>query len=270
MQDSEFARNTAGSGGGAHLADQGEIQRSAFVGNVGSVRGGGVHDVGGEFLRVGLENSTLSGDHSVATGAFFAHQALIENSMIVDNTADAGFDPGGFFLLELSVIRNSILANNRAGGVLRRCVLSPEALVSLGPNVTDGNAAECRLADPTDQVSANPLLGLLALNGGKTLSHAPPAGSPVIDRGDASVCPVRDQAGWPRPLDGDANGSAICDVGTIEVPEPDLALLLGAGAAGLALLGRTGRSGRKARAPRLRGGARGRAEDGPAVGARLR
>lgn len=260
----------ANPGGGALFLGNAVLDRSALVGNLAD---GGFNGGGGEFLRVRLENSTVSGNHSIATGAFFANQALIESSTIVDNTADAGFDPGGFFLLELSVIRNSILANNRAGSVLRNCSLNPDALVSFGYNVTDGNAAECLLSDPTDQVSANPLLGALALNGGKTLSRAPLAGSPAIDRGDPTVCPVRDQAGRPRPLDGDVNGSAICDVGAIEVPEPALALLLGAGVAGLTLLGRNGRGGRFGRpalSRRLRGGDRGRADHGPAAGALVR
>jgi drug/metabolite transporter (DMT)-like permease len=46
-----------------------------------------------------------------------------------------------------------------------------------------------------------------------------------------------DQRGTPRPRDGDANGSALCDVGAVEVPEPALEAMLVAGALALALAG---------------------------------
>lgn len=236
----------ANPGGGALFLGNALLERSGLVGNIAD---GGFNGGGGEFLRLRLENSTVSGNYSIATGAFFASSALIENSTIVDNTADAGFDPGGVFLLELSVIRDSILADNRAGAVLRNCSLNPDALTSFGHNLTDGAAAECALGDPMDQVSANPLLGPLATNGGTTVSHAPLAGSPAIDHGSPSDCPDRDQSGRPRPLDGDGNGSVICDIGAIEVPEPGLVLSLWAGLLALAFRRRQTGGARGAWAP---------------------
>jgi hypothetical protein len=51
--------------------------------------------------------------------------------------------------------------------------------------------------------------------------------SPAIDAGDNAACAVvqianKDQAGTTRPIDADHNGSATCDIGSIEAPEcPD-------------------------------------------------
>ena len=58
---------------------------------------------------------------------------------------------------------------------------------------------------------------------------------PAIDRGDPVVCPHKDQRGTPRPRDGDTNGSAVCDVGAVEVPEPGLEAMLVAGVLALAI-----------------------------------
>jgi len=60
------------------------------------------------------------------------------------------------------------------------------------------------------------MLGPLQDNGGLTLSHAPLPGSPVIDRGSNADCTTEDQTGIPRPIDGDADGNADCDIGSIE------------------------------------------------------
>ena len=231
-------------GGALYLADA-VLERSSLIDNLAD---GGLNGGGGEFLKLRLENSTVSGNYSAATGAFFSSSALIENSTIYGNTADAGFDPGGVFLLELSVFRNSIIANNRAGGVVQNCAANPNGITSLGHNVTDGNGTDCLLTAATDRLATDPLLGALASNGGPTLTHLLLAGSSAIDGGDPVVCTSTDQRGTPRPRDGDGNGSAICDIGAVEVPEPARAAQLLAGGFAMAL----GERVRRSRRPRNR------------------
>ena len=64
------------------------------------------------------------------------------------------------------------------------------------------------------------MLGLLQENAAPRWSHVPHADSPVIDRG---VCAsATDQRGAPRPVDGDGDSVALCDLGAVEyVPSCD-------------------------------------------------
>lgn len=70
-------------------------------------------------------------------------------------------------------------------------------------------------------IDADPLLKPLADNGGPTRTRALSVGSPAVDAGDNSPCEPADQRGAERPLDGDGNGSEICDLGAFELgPDP--------------------------------------------------
>jgi hypothetical protein len=65
-------------------------------------------------------------------------------------------------------------------------------------------------------LSGNPNLGPLANNGSSTLTHALLAGSPAIDAGNNATCLATDQRGISRPLDGNGDSSAVCDIGAVE------------------------------------------------------
>jgi hypothetical protein len=57
----------------------------------------------------------------------------------------------------------------------------------------------------------------LADNGGGTMTHALKKGSRAIDNGNNTVCPATDQRGMSRPVDGNNDDTATCDMGAVEM-----------------------------------------------------
>jgi hypothetical protein len=127
---------------------------------------------------------------------------------------------GGGVLASDSLVRvkNTILALNQAGQ-FGQDVLG--LFISQGHNLVldyhSGNA-NTSFTDPfnEDILGFNPMLGVLANNGGPTQTHALLAGSPAIDHGDNSGAPAVHQRGVARPRDGDGNGSKLVDIGAFE------------------------------------------------------
>jgi large repetitive protein len=154
-------------------------------------------DAGATLLVI---NSTFSGNAD--DGLDIASNSTVVNSTIVNN-GSYGIDGPA-----TATITNTIVYGNTLGDCVR-------SVVSGGGNIAGD--ATCGLTGTGDRSNTNPLLGALAANGGPTRTHLPQTGSPAIDAGLAGPCPATDQRGQARPQDGNGDGTAICDVGAVEV-----------------------------------------------------
>lgn len=261
---SRFENNIAGLDGGAIQNNGGEasVDRSTLAVNF-AVNGAGIELNGGD-LR--LRHSLLLGNDAIGQGGGIRNISgtlTVENTTLLGNEADTG---GGVYSEDTTSFLSSTLHLNKAfaGGALYRFSASPvtakntilslslepqsitpqlncdgsHPLISNGNNLASDNSCNLNLA--SDLPATDPQLGPIADNGGPTQTVVPLAGSLAIDTGSNTGCPATDQRGGVRPRDG-GSGSAICDIGAVEVPEPGGAVALVAGVTALAGLRRPAR-----------------------------
>ena len=210
--------NNTSVGGGVNNGAAGVLTWS--IGEVSGNVGGGIQNNG----TITLTNITISGNPSAAQGAGIDSRGTVTltNVTVSGNTSTAAVNAIGGIRNNAGVsitARNTIISGNlpaNCGGVI----------TSGGNNIDNGNT--CLFAGPGDLPNTDPLLGVLALNGGAVQTRALPAGSPAIDKGSATVCPATDARGVARPVDGNIplDGVATCDMGAYEFRPQKITLTL--------------------------------------------
>ncbi len=215
LNDVTLDRNLGTSAGGG-IFTEGPIRlnRVTLSNNRGGSFGGALF-ISGTTTLVVMTNTTISGnslDAGAGGGIYNVGTLSMTNATVVSNTAPAFgsaiYNAGPLYT------RNTIIA--KSPGSVQAC--NGTMLTSLGHNLD--NDGTCGLTATGDLSNTNPLLDALRNNGGATWTHALLPTSPAIDHGDNAGCPDRDQRGVLRPLDGDGNGSSICDIGAYEYGTP--------------------------------------------------
>jgi len=244
--------NKAARAGGGLLATGGpvSITDSTFYSNeargTGSMSGGGAINVRGS-ASLWLANSTISGNGAYSEGGGVrvgSVVAVIYNSTFVSNSAAGTSGGGGVFegTADLTLVNNTMsgnMASSAHGGGL---YLNGGTVSLRNTIVANSGGSDCRnlgatwVANTSNLIESNdglqpcaapafssdPTLGPLADNGGPTNTMRLLRGSPAIDHGDNSSCANagtvdnKDQRGLRRPVDGDHNGSIVCDIGAFE------------------------------------------------------
>ncbi len=242
--DLTFADNVAtGDGGGLHLSttDAG-IDVARFTGNAGR-RGGGMFadnfGSGGEYrLSQALFADNQASEHGGGVSADDLALLALTNATVTGNSAPEGGglsigidpmdDPETVSLRHVTVARNtapvganvvayegtlrteaSVIVDGLGGG---GCALGAGNLDPIGHSFVD--EAACAGA-PTDVLSADdPELGLLADNGGPTLTLLPAPSSPLGGLIPVASCTLpTDQRGVARPQ------GPGCEPGSVEIVE---------------------------------------------------
>ncbi|MEA5079899.1 MAG: M4 family metallopeptidase [Anaerolineaceae bacterium] len=170
-----------------------------------------------------ITNSSIIDNHGgeIFTGIDVAGgPVVINNSTIYGNAYApdpynhaAGIGVSSSASPEVKVM-NSIVANNTSRGTILDC---EGTITSVGNNVFGSVCASKLLS--SDVIDANPRLS-------KDVSadyYMPLPGSTVVDHGNSTSagsqqasCLSVDQNGSPRPVDGNADGTATCDIGAVE------------------------------------------------------
>ncbi|HKE48577.1 MAG TPA: choice-of-anchor Q domain-containing protein [Rhodanobacteraceae bacterium] len=152
-----------------------------------------------------VNDSTISGNHSERCAALseFGDALTIANSTIAFNHVDSGDGAGVYFkghaLASTVTFESSIIADNTSGAA------STPADVHIEFGFLEGhdNLVMSLNGPPPPgvvTVTADPRLGPLQWNGGRTRTHALLAGSPAIGTGNATLARPYDQrgVGYPR------------------------------------------------------------------------
>lgn len=215
FQHNRAASNTTGTAhgnpgpprGAAIAAREASIEATTFEENEGAA----ALDLLAGSAPTTLQNVTFS-ENAGGSVAMGSSALTVSNVTMLNNggTSVAAIDRPTSGIGTL-VIRNSIVFDDTDGA---------EKLVTLASDTIADSIVKSGCPAPascTHVLGEDPLLKPLANNGGPTRTHALPLGSPAVDTGDNDSCVNDDQCGAPRPIDGDDDGSEICDMGAFEL-----------------------------------------------------
>ena len=237
VQNSTLYSNTAiHEGGGLHNYYGALTAYGSTLYSNTATYGGGLYNSTADGTCAGvmaatLVNSTFSGNAASGRGGAvynFNGTLSIASSSIVSNTAPAGAGGGVRSWNNAATctrVSSSLIAGNAGSDV--SAIDTTQRFSSEGYNVigTAGANVDFTLEftqthDLTNVVDSRvaPLAdygGPSAGSGQATWTMALLPGSPALDRGSAD-CPATDQREATRPLDGNRDGSAVCDIGAVE------------------------------------------------------
>ncbi len=199
------------------------VTNSTITGNQTEYNGGGIGNC--DFCTLTVQNSTISGNTAGRYGGGIGAlgTVIIDSSTLVNNQATLAGSALMVQVLSTVTVRNSILANSVSGDDCAIEILGspgPGTLVDGGHNLVETpgtssvNPSGCTasLTGTGTITGQDPVLGVLANNGGPTFTHALQAGSPALDAGDTAL--TTDQRGEPRPV------GAADDIGAYEEQNP--------------------------------------------------
>jgi hypothetical protein len=210
--DADENGSHGGSGGGVLARGSTVMLNSTISGNRTGIGGSGSTSIGS-----GGYGGGLLADGTVVS---ITHSTISSNTTGIGAASGhgGGIATGGSVIVN---VKNVILADNTS-------TVGPDCngtLTSYGFNLieTISGCTPVLAENPgTSVVGQDPMLMPLRNNGGDTWTQALSVGSPAIDSGSClsyqGQTVAVDQRGWSRPIDGDGDSVAECDMGAYEVP----------------------------------------------------
>jgi len=234
--NSTIAGNTVGYGGGG-IYNYGVLvlRNSTVTGNYGGVEAGGLFNAG----VLTVTNSTFSGNSAGINGGGIVNSvgtAFLNFVTLSGNIADADGSSSGKgggisngYGATMTLVSTIVVGNEAPGAPGNADCFSDALLISGGYNLLGQNTGCPTVA--SDLITTNPLLDILADNGGATWTRALVAGSPAIDAVPPVSCTVAaDQRGLARPFPVGGN----CDSGAYELaPTHDLTIAVAGDGSGV-------------------------------------
>jgi len=233
-----FIDNEAGDSGGMnnYMNSSPTLTDVTFFGNVATVNGGGMgnKENGNPILVNVTFSKNLAGDCGGGM-ANFQGRPTLTNVTFSDNSA--GKFGGGLCNTTYTQLTNATFTGNeapRGSGIYNR-----GGLIKMVNGIVWGNTpAQEQIYNQNIKLDITysdiqggfpgagnlnvvPRFGEFGNHGGLTGLFALLPDSPLIDKGSPSVCPTTDQTGLSRPVDGDGDGSATCDMGAYEYRTPE-------------------------------------------------
>jgi hypothetical protein len=207
--------NTAGAGAGIHIYPGAPLVRDNVIDANHAGNGGGLFiDGGGEYINnVILENVADAAGGGVYVIAGSEPPTLLNNTIVRNQAATTGagvaIDSGA------PVIANSLIAGGPAQPLVS-CAPGASPVFSHNDVFNGTPAPYAGCANPTGtngNISADPLL----ISDGP--NYVPDRASSTIDAGDnaAASLPIGDLHGNERVTDGNGDGSAVVDMGAVEL-----------------------------------------------------
>ena len=221
LTDVSFTGNLAACGGGIYIV-AGDVTPSnvSFTSNSANA-GGGMYIFSGSST---LTNVIFAGNHASDSGGGmynYLSNLILANVTFTGNQADYG---GGMYNRDnVLILVNTILWNN-------------QALISDHQISNESSTTQIEHSDIQNSGGSSSWDTALGIDNGFNIDDDPlfvmpidPAsapttagdlhlqnGSPAIDTGYTYWCPATDLDGNTRPIDGDLDGSAECDMGAYE------------------------------------------------------
>jgi CSLREA domain-containing protein len=232
VENTIISNNKAEEAGGVFSEGNSAIFRNVEVrdneAREGSFATGGMYldDESVELTNVTVANNSAKNDEFPAGGIFAEGLLVATNLTVTGNSAQGPRGTGGVFarsgsmLINATItgnttsssgvggvegsptIKNSIIANNTPDN----CALS--VVHAEGKNIDSGDT--CDFPPATNLNDTDPMLDVLADNGGSVRTMALLGGSPALDAAVDCPPPATDARGTPRP-----RGTA-CDIGAFE------------------------------------------------------